>query len=108
MVILTIALWQEVNLKLSIILGITASTTLLFLLDRHFVFSYARHKRVTPQIFGFILACFIGGALNYFSTIGLLSTFSGLLPQIAEIGGLIIGAIFNYFFLRYLVFRKDA
>ncbi len=106
--ILTFALWQEVNFKLAIILGITSSTVLLFLLDRHFVFSDARHKRVTPQIFGFILACFICGALNYFSTIGLLSTFSGLIPQIAEIGGLIIGAIFNYFFLRYFVFKKDA
>lgn len=106
MAILTIALWGGMDVKIAIILGITASTTLLFALDRHFVFSHARHKSVTPQLIGFLIACLIGGMFNYYATTFLLTEFSWLMPQVAEIFGLIVGAIFNYFFLRYLVFKK--
>lgn len=106
MAVLSFALWEGVDYRLAIILGITASTTLLFALDRHFVFADSRHKDVTPQLIGFLVVCFIGGVLNYLVTIALLSLSPELKVQAAEWVGIIVGATFNYFCLRYMVFKK--
>jgi putative flippase GtrA len=104
--ILTIALWVGIDVKKAIVMGITASTLLLFFIDRSFVFSYASHKAATPQLFGFIMVCIAGGELNYLISMSLLTLFPSLLAQIAETVGIIVGVIFNYIFLRLLVFKK--
>ncbi len=106
MSILTLALWQGITVKIAIVLGISTSTMFLFILNRHFVFSHARDKNIKFQFFGFITVCFFGGLINYFSATTLLETFPWLMAQVAEVAGLIIGAIFNFFLLRYFVFAK--
>jgi putative flippase GtrA len=106
MAILSSALWEGINFRIAIILGITGSTLLLFALDRHFVFSDARHQNVTPQLIGFLIICFLGGVLNYLVSIMMLSWIPGLMIQAAEWVGILVGATFNYFFLRYMIFKR--
>jgi putative flippase GtrA len=106
MAVLTFALWEGVDYRIAIISGIVASTVLLFVLDRHFVFSHASHRAVTPQLIGFLIVCFLGGVLNYLVSIFLLFLFPGLMVQLAELVGIIVGATFNYFCLCYMVFKK--
>lgn len=106
MLVLTVALKAGIEVRIALILGITTSMTLLFILDRHLVFSHARYRDVLPQLIGFLIVCFVGGALNYLSAMALLSAFPGLLVQAAELVGIIVGTTFNYIFLRFLIFKK--
>lgn len=105
--VLTLALWAGVPVKLAIILGIAVSMVFNFALDRRFTFSYARHGKISQQFVGFVAVCLIGSLLNYLSAIWLLKRFPHLLPQLAELVGIVVGTFFNYSLSRFLIFRKD-
>lgn len=105
MVVLTSALLLGAKVKIALILGIAASTLFNFVLDRHWVFSYARHRSLILQFVGFIFVCLAGAWLNYRCAIGLLGLFPKLWPQVAEIVGIIVGTTFNYLLLRFAIFR---
>ena len=106
MSILTLALYLGVPTKLALILGIVTSMSVLFVLDRQLVFSYANGRPLTPQVVGFMLVCLLGGMLNYFCTLSILLIWPGLYIQIAECAGVLAGTIFNYVFLRFAVFSR--
>lgn len=106
MLVLTFTLMAGVGLRASLISGITASTLFNFALDRHVVFSYARHRAFVWQFLGFILTCVAGASINYSTAMAILTAWPKLLPHIAELAGIIIATAFNYLLLRYIIFRK--
>lgn len=89
--------------------GIGVSVLTNFLLNRRFTFSYARHGPILRQFAGFLGASAVG-ALVSFSVSMMLRTrvlsevAFGL--QLAAMGGIAAGMIFNYLGNRYIVFRK--
>ena len=76
-----------------------------FGLNRRFSFSYARAGSLFAQLAGYVAACSVGAALNYFVTVWLLSTWTGLWPQAAALVGIVAGTGVNFVFCRFLVFR---
>lgn len=107
LLILTSLLLLGANLRLSIIAGIITSTLINFIGDRVLVFDYARDGKIHFQFIGFILVCLIGGIINYQISIALISAFDWLIPQFAVIAGILVATGFNFFCLRYLVFKKN-
>lgn len=103
--LMTFLLWIEVDLKIALAAGITLSAIINFFLDRHVVFSHARHGSFFWQLIGFVFVCFFGSLINYYISIGLLVSFNWMLPQIAATVGAIGTTIFSYIFLRFGVFR---
>lgn len=103
--VLTMALLADFNVNVSIFLGIAISMIWNFSLDRRFVFPYARHKTIFYQFIGFICVCIGGAFLNYQTALKLLHLYPDLLPQVAELGGILVGTSFNYLLSRFLIFR---
>lgn len=89
--------------------GIAVSVVTNFLLNRRFTFSYARHGRVLRQFAGFVGASLVGALVSFAVSMllrrHLLADVAGGL-QLAAMGGIAAGMIFNYLGNRYLVFRK--
>lgn len=104
-ILMTLLLWMEVDLKIALTSGITLSAIINFFLDRHVVFSHARHGSFFRQLVGFVLVCLGGSLINYYISIGLLANFNWIMPQIAVTAGAIGSTLFSYIFLRFLVFR---
>lgn len=104
MVLLTVALWAGVKVQAAILLGIAASTLCNFMLDRHWVFSHTRKRSIVPQFVGFLLTCLLGAAANYSTALGVLLLFPSLLPQFAELAGILVGTSLNYVVLRFYIF----
>lgn len=105
MTLLTIALHYGIDVRFAIMLGITASTIVNFVFDRGFVFPHARRRAFLGQFMGFALVCLCGATLNFACATELLYQFPQLLPQLAELGGILVGTTFNYLFLRLLIFK---
>jgi dolichol-phosphate mannosyltransferase len=97
-----------VPVKLSVALAIFVAMLTNFALNRWVTFSYARHDNWVPQLFGFVAASSLGGAVNYAITMGALSAWPGLhdFPQAASLLGILAGTAFNFVASRYIVFRK--
>jgi len=106
MLVLTFFLMTGVGVRGALISGIAASTLFNFSLDRHVVFSHARHQTFAWQFLGFILTCLAGAWLNYKCAMAILAVFPKLIPHIAELAGIIVGTAFNYLLLRFIIFRK--
>jgi dolichol-phosphate mannosyltransferase len=104
---LTILLFFGMQTRLALAIAIFVAMISNFILNRTFTFSYARKGRVRRQFFSFILACSLGALVNYLTAIGMLTVVPALLPQLAEVVGIIAGTAFNFFFNRYFVFRED-
>lgn len=98
---------MDFNVKVALWCGIITSNLVNFFFDRHWVFAYAREMHFFGQLLGFILVVALGAALNYAVSISILSQFAKIAPQIAAVGGVSTAVIFNYFCLRYLVFREE-
>lgn len=99
---LTLALAWGIEPKRAIVCGIVVSTLLNFLLDRVWVFPNGRQHPLAGQFIGFVFVCILGALVNYSVAISLLSLFS---PHVAELFGIIVGTVFNYFLLRFMVFK---
>ncbi|HNR33585.1 MAG TPA: glycosyltransferase family 2 protein [Candidatus Hydrogenedentes bacterium] len=105
--VLTVELWAGVPLKAAVAVAILVSMITNFLLNRRFTFSYAGRGPFWRQMFGFIAASSVGAVVNYGVTLGALSLWPALIPQIASIMGILAGLIFNFFASRYIVFAKS-
>jgi dolichol-phosphate mannosyltransferase len=105
---LMLCLELDVPIHAAVAVAIFVSMLSNFVLNRRFTFSYARRESWHKQLVGFIGGSSIGAAVNYATTMGILTAVPGLLdtPQIASICGILAGLVFNYFVSRYYVFRK--
>lgn len=109
LVILTLLLMLGFSTWVAIGGGIGTSICSNFILNRRFTFSYARHKEMLTQFFGFISACSIGAIINFGLTMVCIQTipFFSNYPQGAALIGIGAGTLFNYTSNRYLVFKKS-
>lgn len=103
--ILTLLLWAGIPVRVALVLAILISMISNFILNRHFTFFHSRHKKVIPQLQGFLLVSFLGACLNYLVALWLLDIVPGLFPQVAALGGIAVAAVFNFILSRYWVFR---
>lgn len=101
--------WLGFSLPVSVAAGIGVSMTTNFLLNRFITFNYARDKNIFKQYFSFVLSSLAGAVINYLVTLQLvaLSSFLERVPQIAAVGGILAGMIFNFLANRFWVFRQD-
>ena len=89
--------------------GIAVSIVTNFLLNRRYTFSYARDGAILRQFVSFVGACAVGMMVNYVVALTLRArlgddgTFS---LQLAALGGIAAGMVFNFLGSRYVVFRK--
>ena len=89
--------------------GICVSIISNFALNRRFSFSYSRDRSWTGQFLGFVIASFVGAAVNFSVALYLQSQVLAPTPhslQIAALAGVIAGTAFNFIANRYFVFRK--
>lgn len=105
---LTAMVWAGVPLRAAVAAAILVSMVSNFALNRRFTFSYARNTSPWPQLAGFMTASSVGACVNYATVIGVLAAWPTLerVPQVASLGGIAAGLLFNYFVSRYFVFRK--
>ncbi len=106
LVVLSLLLWAGLERDVAIALAIAVSMVTNFGLNRRFTFSYARSDSIIKQFFGFVSASAVGAAINYLSTLGILSLWPTLWVQLAALGGVLMGLGFNFVANRFLVFRK--
>lgn len=89
--------------------GIGVSVVTNFLLNRRFTFSYAKHGPILRQFAGFLGASAVGAVVSFTVSLFLRGQILAEAPfglQLAALGGIAVGMIFNYLGNRYLVFRK--
>lgn len=106
MIILTVAIWEGVDVHLSILMGISASLITCFILDRYYVFEGGKHHKISLQFVCFIFVCFLGACINFGCAVGLLRLFTWITPHGAALVGIIIGTTFNYIIFRTLIFKE--
>lgn len=85
--------------------AIVVSMCFNFVLNRRFSFSIVRGPWLR-QLVTYLTASSLGALINYFSTLFVLQRFHGVAPQLAAIGGIALGTVFNFVSSRYLVFRS--
>jgi dolichol-phosphate mannosyltransferase len=105
LVLLTSLLALALPTRTAVAVAIVVSMCFNFVLNRRFSFSVAagpwgRH------FFSFIAASSVGAAINYGTTLLLLRRLPGARPQLAALGGIAVGTLFNFVASRYLVFRS--
>ena len=107
--VLTLLVELDVPLRLAVALAIFTAMLSNFVLNRRFTFSYARTASLWKQLVGFIGASSVGALVNYGVVLVLFHCWTVLegYPQVAAIGGILCGLVFNFFASRYLVFRKS-
>jgi len=103
--VLTALLQFGIRARLALAGGIVVSMFTNFLLNRRFTFSYARDRAWLPQLGGFMIACGIGAVVNYAVASSLHSAYPETALQIAALGGIVAGTLFNFVANRFLVFR---
>jgi dolichol-phosphate mannosyltransferase len=100
---LTLLLRAGVAEKPAVAIAIGTSMLTNFFLNRRFSFSYARHRSIVGQFFGFIAACSVGAVVNYITTIELWQLLQ--FKQLAAILGVAAGTFFNFVASRFVIFR---
>jgi len=90
--------------KQAVAIAIIVSMLWNFALNRRFSFSYARDQSMGRQFLGFVAACSVGAAVNYFTTIRLWEITR--YKQLAAIMGVFAGTSFNFIANRHLIFRS--
>lgn len=90
-------------------IGIAIGVSMLFnfVLHRRLSFSYARSRPVLPQLAGYVAACSVGAAVNFFVALAILAMASDTPPQVAACAGIVAGTGLNFLLSRYSVFRPD-
>ncbi len=101
---LTVLLHMGVAEKQAVAIAIIISMIWNFILNRRFSFSYARKQSILPQFLGFVAACSVGAAVNYFMTTGLWEVIR--LKQVAALIGVLAGTFFNFVASRFVIFRS--
>ncbi len=89
--------------------GIAVSIVTNFLLNRRYTFSYARDGAILRQFVSFVGACAVGMVVNYVVALSLRGHFGDegtFSLQLAALGGIAAGMLFNFLGSRYIVFRK--
>ena len=104
--VLTLLLAMGVDAPIAIAGGILVSVLTNFALNRRFTFDYARHQNVWKQLFGFVLASVVGGAIQWAVTMAMTTQIAGLPIQVAALFGIAAGMVFNFLANRFVVFRK--
>jgi dolichol-phosphate mannosyltransferase len=105
--VFTLAILATAPNWLAIALGIAVSLVSNFWLNRRYTFSHARHGPLVPQFLGFLGACSVGAAVQYATSLGVMHMLpEGFPRQVAVLGGVAAGMLFNYAINRYGVFRK--
>lgn len=105
LLVLTLLLGWGVRSSLALAGGILVSMLTNFLLNRRYTFSYARDRAWLPQLGGFMMACGIGAAVNYAVSSSLHAAYPERSLQLAALGGIVAGTLFNFVANRFLVFR---
>jgi dolichol-phosphate mannosyltransferase len=103
--LLTLLLALRLRDELAILLAIALSMAWNFALNRRFSFSYARRQSLWAQLAGFVAACSLGAAINYFTTSALWEAFE--YRQLAAGVGVLAGTAFNFVASRFVVFRRQ-
>jgi dolichol-phosphate mannosyltransferase len=103
--VLTLLSAMHVPLRAAIALAIWVSMSTNFMLNRRFSFAFARGGSWWGQYVRFVAASACGALVNYVVTVALLDHVPGLLPQVAALGGIMVGTGINFAASRYLVFR---
>lgn len=106
--VVTALLRSGVGDFLAIGIAIGISMLFNFVLHRRLSFSYARFRPLWPQLAGFVVACTIGGLVNFGIAIAILAAAPGTAPQFAALGGIAAGTGINFVLSRYSVFKKVA
>lgn len=102
--VLTVMLRMGFSQKQVVAIAIVVSMLWNFLLNRRFSFSYARDQSMLRQLLGFVAACSVGAAVNYFTTIRLWDVTR--YKQMAALVGVLAGTMFNFVTNRFIVFRS--
>ena len=105
--VLTLMLQFGSPQSLAVAGGIVVSVLTNFALNRRFTFDYARSGNVIKQLFGFVLASVVGGAIQWAITMAVTQRVESMPVQIAALFGIAGGMIFNFLANRFLVFRKE-
>lgn len=107
--VLSLMKWAGLPDGLCLAGGIGVSVVSNFLLNRRFTFSYAKDRPILGQFAGFVGASAVGMAVNYAVALYLNAHVLGDSPlslQLAALGGVAAGMVFNFLGSRYVVFRK--
>ncbi len=100
---LTLLLHTDLAKEQAVAIAIGVSLLWNFALNRRFSFSYARDRSMLKQFLGFVAACSVGAAVNYFTTIRLWSVIP--YKQLAAMSGVLAGTAFNFVASRFVIFR---
>jgi len=89
--------------------AIAVGTSILtnFALNRRFTFGYARHRKVLPQMLGFIGVSLFAGVINWTVRKGVATLDPSIIPQVTALFGIAAGMGFNFVFNRFIVFRVE-
>jgi dolichol-phosphate mannosyltransferase len=101
---LTMLLRTGMREKAAVGIAILISLIWNFGLNRRFSFSYARDRSIVRQFFGFVAACSVGAAVNYFVTIEMWEVIR--YKQLAAVIGVLAGTFFNFIASRFIIFRS--
>ncbi len=101
--ILTSFMVLAVPLHFAFALAIAGSMIWNFVLNRRFSFSYARSRSWTRQFIGFLTACSAGAIVNYVASVGVLTFWPSVRPQVAAVIGVVASMGFNFVAARYCV-----
>jgi dolichol-phosphate mannosyltransferase len=104
---LTVLLKLQVGVRAAVALAIGLSMLTNFALNRRFTFSYARDRSLAVQLLGFVAACSLGAAINYWVTVSLIGLWPRLWPQVAALVGVLAGTGVNFITCRFVVFRAS-
>lgn len=89
-----------------VVAGIAVSVVTNFLLNRRFTFAYSRRGPILRQFFHFVLASAAGALINVATTLTIAASRPELSIQVAAVGGIAAGMIFNYLANQFIVFRQ--
>lgn len=108
LIILSFCQYLGMSLEFSVGTAIFISMLHNFFLNRFITFRYAKNETFWPQFFGFILASSLGAFVNYVVTMNLVKqvAFFEKVPQLAALGGILAGMIFNFGLNRFWIFRE--
>jgi len=87
-------------------LAIWAAMSWNFLLNRRITFSYARRYAAGRQYLLFCFSCLFGAVANWTASLALLGWLGGS-PSLAAAGGIVLGAVFNYFLCWLVAFGRE-
>jgi dolichol-phosphate mannosyltransferase len=105
LIVLTLAVHLGVPARPAVACAILVAMTFNFQLNRRFSFSFAKGGRWWPQYLRFVGASSFGALINFLLTLGVMTRFPRVAPQLAALVGIGFATGVNFLATRYLVFR---